>query len=208
MIHPDAYYSVKSEAHGDYRDRGSKFPSIVFPCSDEATLKARIEALKKHHPQARHFCYGAILGSQSSIERSNDDGEPSGTAGLPILNQLLSAGLKNVACVVVRYFGGNKLGKPGLIQAYKESTIDALKKANIVTQYHRSIVRFVFDYDATGAVMQAIERIEHSSIAKQEYGQRCMLEAWIPNAQLKGTVHLFDHTNEVEVSIPDPMAGH
>jgi uncharacterized YigZ family protein len=207
MMHPDAYHTITRESQGDFRDRGSKFPSVLFHCPDEDTLKARIEQLKKEHPQARHFCYGAVIGSKDPIERSNDDGEPSGTAGLPILNQLLSADLKNTACVVVRYFGGTKLGKPGLINAYKESATDAIAQAKIVTQYHRSLLRFVFDYDATGAVMQALDKIEHSSIADQVYAQRCTLDAWIPDSQLKGSVHLFDHTDEVEVSIPDPVAG-
>lgn len=206
-MHPDAYHTILKEVHGDFRDRGSKFPSVLFHCPDEETLKTRIEQLKKEHPQARHFCYGAVIGSKEPIERSNDDGEPSGTAGLPILNQLLSANLKNVGCVVVRYFGGTKLGKSGLIQAYKESTANALEQAKTVTQYHRSLLRFVFDYDATGAVMNALEKIEHSSIAHQDYGQRCTLDAWIPDSLLEGSVHLFDHTDEVDVSIPDPALG-
>ena len=202
-MHPDAYHTILNEFEGDFRDRGSKFPSYLFPCESEVELKQRIDALKKMHPQARHFCYGAVFGTLQSEERSNDDGEPSGTAGLPILNQLLGAQLKNVACVVVRYFGGTKLGKPGLIQAYKESAQAAISSAKIITQFRRRLVRFQFQYDATGAVMSQIERIAHAEITAQEYGQLGTIDVLIPNSQLEGSLHLFDHTDEVEVSIPE-----
>lgn len=201
MTHPDAYKTLMHPSEGDYRERGSKFPSYLVPCEDDETLKAHIARLKKQHPAARHVCYGAVMGIDISIERSNDDGEPNGTAGLPILNQLLSAELKNVALLVVRYFGGTKLGKPGLINAYKESAKDAIAHASLVTRFNSTEILFRFGYDATGPVMQSIEHIEHATIIEQRFDQDCEITVSIPKSELDKALHLFDHTNEVEVSL-------
>ena len=203
MTHPDAYKTVTSPSEGDFRDRGSKFPSYLFPCGDEIELKGYINDLRKQHPGARHVCYGAILGAENSVERSNDNGEPGGTAGLPILNQLLSAELKNVALLVVRYFGGTKLGKAGLINAYKESAKEAIDAAKLVTRQIRTGIQFRFCYDATGPVMQAIESIKHAHIKEQVYDQDCLITVSIPKSELDKALHLFDHTDEVEVSQMD-----
>jgi len=203
MTHPDAYKTIVKPSEGDFRDRGSKFPSYLVPCEDEDALKIHIAELKKKHPGSRHVCYGAILGTENSIERSNDDGEPTGTAGLPILNQLLSAELRNVALLVVRYFGGTKLGKPGLIAAYKESAKSAIESSKTVVRYHKTDVSFRFSYDATGPVMQAIEHIQHAHIKDQQFDQDCSITVSIPKSEVDKALHLFDHSNEVEVSQMD-----
>ena len=203
MTHPDAYKTIVTPSEGDFRDRGSKFPSYLFPCQDEEELKGYINELRKQHPGSRHVCYGAILGVENNVERSNDDGEPGGTAGLPILNQLLSAELKNVALLVVRYFGGAKLGKPGLINAYKESAKEAINNAKLVTRYIQTEIQFRFSYDATGPVMQAIENIDHAVMKDQVYDQDCLITVSIPKSELDKALHLFDHTNEVEISQTD-----
>ncbi|MEX2596254.1 MAG: YigZ family protein [Salibacteraceae bacterium] len=202
MTNPDSYKTIDQVSQGDFRDRGSKFPSYLFPCENEQQLKSFITELKKEHPGARHFCYGAIIGSRITEERNSDDGEPSGTAELPILNQLLSKDLKNAGIVVIRYFGGTKLGKPGLINAYKESARSAIDHAQIVQKFHRTLVRFVFSYDATGSVMKTIENIDHSAIVHQEFAQKCLVNVLIPDSLVEGTLPLFDHTDEVTVSIP------
>lgn len=199
MTHPDQYFTIEKPSEGDYRERGSKFLSYAFHAENEADIKAEVARLKKMHPQARHFCTGAVLGSERTEERCNDDGEPSGTAGLPILNQILSTKLKNVAVIVVRYFGGTKLGKPGLIAAYKTSAQLALEAANHAEKYNTAKVRFNFEYPATGAVMQAIEQTAHAKIEHQVFLEKCTIEVSVPKSEIANALHLFDHTHEVTV---------
>jgi len=196
MTHPDQYNTILKPSEGDFRERGSKFLSYAFHAESEADIKQEIERLKKLHPTARHFCYGAVLGS----ERSNDAGEPNGTAGLPILNQILSAELKNVAVVVVRHFGGTKLGKPGLIAAYKISTQLALEEAKVERLFNTSKIKFYFEYPATGPVMQAVEQMPHSKIEEQIFLESCTMVVSVPKSEVDKALHLFDHTNEVTVA--------
>jgi uncharacterized YigZ family protein len=200
MTHPDHYKTILKPSEGDFRERGSKFLSYAFHAESEADIKHEIERLKKLHPTARHFCYGAVLGSERTEERSNDAGEPNGTAGLPILNQILSAELKNVAVVVVRHFGGTKLGKPGLIAAYKLSTQLVLEEAEVVSLFNTSKIKFAFEYPATGPVMQAIEQMPHSKIEEQIFLESCTIVVSVPKSEVDKALHLFDHTNEVNVS--------
>ena len=117
---------------GEFKSLNSKFIAYVFPFHQKEVLQGILGQLKKEHPKARHWCYAYRIGYQNEEFRANDDGEPSGSAGKPILNQLYSHEVKNALIVVVRYFGGTKLGVPGLIEAYKEAANDALKNANFV----------------------------------------------------------------------------
>jgi len=137
-----SYKTVTSESEGHFQSRGSKFIAYVFPMDSLSKLDERITLLKSEHPKARHNCYGYRILSENGIrEYSSDDGEPSGSAGRPILSAIRSAELINVGCVVVRYFGGTKLGVPGLIEAYKESTRDALGIAELKTVKRTKIYR-------------------------------------------------------------------
>lgn len=203
MTHPDAYRTVNSVFTSEFRDRGSKFLAFLHPCEHESEIKAIADGLRKAHPGSRHVCHASVLGTINPAERVNDDGEPSGTAGLPILNQLLSAKLTNVALFVVRYFGGTKLGKPGLIHAYKESASQAIHSAKVKVQFNRTPMIFRFAYDHTGSVMQAIERIPHAQILAQHFDQDCAIEVAIPNTEVDNVLHLFDHTDEVNINAMD-----
>jgi len=131
----DNFLTIDNECSGVYREKGSKFIAYAFPCGDVAAFEERLVLLKKEHPKARHHCYAYILDPSNQQYRYNDDGEPTGSAGLPIYNQLKSMQLKKIAVVVIRYFGGKKLGVPGLINAYREATQDALSQAKIVEKY-------------------------------------------------------------------------
>ncbi|MDZ4747806.1 MAG: YigZ family protein [Saprospiraceae bacterium] len=122
----DRFLTLKSRAEGYYMERGSKFHAYAFPVQTEEEVLSIVQTLKKVHPKARHFCSALRLYPDASLERANDDGEPSGSAGKPILGQLIKHDLTNIYVVVVRYFGGTKLGIPGLIEAYKTSTANAL----------------------------------------------------------------------------------
>jgi uncharacterized YigZ family protein len=127
-------------------EKGSKFLAFAYPVTNELQTQAYIQLLRKAHPKARHFCTALRLGASISIERSNDDGEPSGSAGKPILGQLKKANLTDVLIVVARYFGGTKLGIPGLIEAYKSSAADALSHARIITKMIFSVYEIKMNY--------------------------------------------------------------
>ncbi|MBS1531433.1 MAG: YigZ family protein, partial [Bacteroidetes bacterium] len=117
MLFDDTYLTIEKPAEGVFRDRGSKFMAYAYPITSEPDIKLIIAGLKQEHPKANHYCYAMRLSTDRSVFRINDDGEPSGTAGRPILNVLLSRNLTNLVVVVVRYFGGTLLGVPGLINA-------------------------------------------------------------------------------------------
>lgn len=134
MIDPlNSYLSIKQASDGIYKDKGSKFIAKAFPVKDLEEIKNLVGILKSEHPKARHVCYVYRLGFTPRETRSNDDGEPTGTAGKPIQNTLFSANLHFILLAVVRYFGGTLLGVPGLIHAYKEASVDALLNTEIVT---------------------------------------------------------------------------
>src|SRR6476620_9908190 len=129
MLFDDTYKTVKTTSEGTFRDKGSKFIAYIFPLQNESEVKVMLTSLRADHPKANHFCWAFRLTPDRSVFRLNDDGEPSGTAGRPILNTLLSYDLTNVLVVVVRYFGGTLLGVPGLINAYKKATVEAISNA-------------------------------------------------------------------------------
>ena len=130
----DAYRSLAAPSEGLFKDNGSRFIALAYPVETEEEVKNIVAALRKEYHDARHHCYAYRLGYQGNIFRASDDGEPAGSAGRPILGQIDSAGLSDVLVVVVRYFGGIKLGIPGLIRAYKTSTADAIGNGQIVTK--------------------------------------------------------------------------
>lgn len=200
MADQDNYLTLRAPSEGDYRERGSKFLAYAYPCATEEELKAHIDGLKKLHPTARHFCMGAVIGAEQPEERSNDAGEPNGTAGLPILNQILSAGLRNVCVIVVRYFGGTKLGKPGLIQAYKESALLALQAGKKVSRTVTRSIRIQFEYPESGAVMQAMDKYPGAVIEAQSFLESCEITVAVPKSSLDNALHLFDHLANVEVT--------
>lgn len=200
MDDPDKYRTLATPSEGDYREKGSKFLAYAFPCPDEETLKTQLHTLKKQHPSARHFCYAAIIDAEHPIQRSSDAGEPSGTAGLPILNQILSARLLNTNVIVVRYFGGTKLGKPGLIHAYKESTRLALEKATITEQYITRHLEIHFDYIQSGPVMRFIGQLHDTIIIHQEFLETCKVTLAVPKSRVQDVVHLFKRLPHVHVT--------
>ena len=146
----DVYFTIDQSYQGLFKDRGSKFISYLFPVENEDMIKQHLLKLKKENPGAVHFCYAFVLGKDYSKTRANDDGEPSGTAGKPILMQLQAKQLTNVLLVVVRYFGGTLLGTGGLINAYRNSAADALTQCSIITKQITELIKISFSPDATG----------------------------------------------------------
>ncbi len=152
----DKYSTIQNLSKGEFKDKGSKFIAYAFEINSENDFKIHLDKIKKEHFKARHHCYAYAIGPEHEIYRYNDDGEPAGTAGLPIYNQIKSKNLSNTAIVVVRYFGGTKLGVSGLINAYKKATIDALNKSEIIIKYIEDTLSIKYDFKYTGEIMKVI----------------------------------------------------
>jgi uncharacterized YigZ family protein len=168
------YKSIIKPATGVYKDKGSKFLAFAFPVKTEEEAKNIVDQLKKEYHDARHHCFAYRLGAEKNVFRSNDDGEPSGTAGKPIFGQILSYDLTNILIVVVRYFGGTLLGTSGLIQAYKESSADAINNASIINccVYVNIVVQF--DYLQLNTVMKLVKDYEIET-SQQIYDAECKM---------------------------------
>lgn len=166
----DTYKTIAEPTIGEFKDRGSKFIAYTTPLSIETDFPIFLEKIKKEHPKARHHCYAWRMGMDKNHYRANDDGEPSGTAGRPILGQIDSFGLTNVGIVVVRYFGGTLLGTSGLIVAYRESAADALRQATIEDIIVEDIFQIQFGYDKMPEVMNALKRLS-INILRQEFNE-------------------------------------
>ena len=160
MLFSDSYYSIALASEAQFRDKGSKFLGFAFPVKTEREIKEKLSTLKKEHPSANHHCYAWRLGSDKSAFRTNDDGEPTGTAGKPIFSQIQSNDLSNILIVVVRYFGGTLLGVSGLIHAYKTCAILALSNTSIVEQFIIEEYRINFTVDDISAVMRLLKENE------------------------------------------------
>lgn len=153
----DTYQTIASPSEGLYKEKGSKFLAFAYPVKNETQIKEHIDRIKKEYFDARHHCYAYILGPTKDAYRINDDGEPSGTAGKPIHGQLLSKDLTDTLVVVVRYFGGIKLGVSGLINAYKTAARDALDQATIVEKTIDHTYRVRFEYPLMNDVMRILK---------------------------------------------------
>ncbi len=183
----DTYRTIGSASTGDFRDRGSKFLAYAYPIRSEADCPPLLEALRKEHPKARHYCYAYRVGMGGLNFRANDDGEPSGTAGRPILGQIDSFGLTNVVVVVVRYFGGTLLGTSGLINAYRTAAEAALGEAVIEEKLVESHFRLEFAYALMSGVMQAVKKL-HLSILEQHFGNGGEIVIGIRKSQVQSTL--------------------
>lgn len=174
----DSYLTVEAPAEAASRERSSKFLAWIYPVRTEEEIRGRLDALRKKHFDATHHCYAWRLGPRGEEFRSNDDGEPSGTAGRPILGQLLSHGITDCLVVVVRYFGGTKLGVPGLIAAYRESAAEAIAAARIVERTVDRTVRVDFPYVAMNDIMRVVKELQ-PAIDRQSFDNLCTMELTI-----------------------------
>ncbi len=191
----DTYRTIAEPSEGLFRDRGSKFIAYAYPFRDERSLKEHIAALKAEHPKARHHCWAYRLTPDRSVFRVNDDGEPSGTAGRPILNTLLSHDLTNILVVVVRYFGGTLLGVPGLINAYKMATQDALEQARVIERTVNDIYRITFEYPQMNEVMRVVKE-EELPVLRQDFAQSCVLELEIQQSRVNAVIGRLEKLEE------------
>ena len=171
----DAYKSIVGPSEGLFKDNGSRFIALAYPVETEEEVREIVSRLRKEYHDARHHCYAYRLGYKRDVFRASDDGEPSGSAGRPILGQIDSLGLSDVLVVVVRYFGGIKLGIPGLIRAYKTSSADALSQAAVIEKIAARRFRLHFDYLSMNAVMKVLKEMDLPQ-SGQQFGEECSLE--------------------------------
>lgn len=171
----DTYLTIATIAEGFYKEKGSKFLAFAFPVQNEDQVKDCLEELRKKYYDARHYCYAYMLGREMEVFRANDDGEPNHSAGDPILGQIRSANLTDILVVVIRYFGGTKLGVGGLVTAYKTAASEALQSAEILEKIVTKQVHVEFEYPEMNEIMRIIK--EHElNIAHQEMALNCSMK--------------------------------
>jgi uncharacterized YigZ family protein len=187
MEQPVSYRTLHTDSYGEYREKGSKFLAYAFPVYNDEDIQEAQARVRKDHAKARHHCYAWRLGLDGNQYRANDDGEPSGTAGRPILGQIDRLELTNVQVIVVRYFGGTLLGTSGLIRAYKAAAAEALDTADIWERYLEDVYRLAFDYQRMPLVMAAISNLGLNVIA-QDFGNSGQMDIAIPKAEVPPTL--------------------
>ncbi len=194
----DTYQTISSDSQGFYKDKGSKFIAIAYPVSTEEEVSVILGEVKQQYHDARHHCYAWVLGNQQEKHKFNDDGEPSGTAGRPIYGQILSAGLTNVLIIVVRYFGGTKLGVRGLINAYKGAANEAIQNNKIITKTVRDHYRIHFDYLSMNDVMQILKAYDLPQNA-HNFEMKCKLDFSVRKLNSKEVLGKLEKINDIEI---------
>jgi uncharacterized YigZ family protein len=197
LNNPDFFYTIEKPSIAVFKDRGSKFISYSFPVSDQYECKEKLAQIKKEYPKATHYCFAYRLGITGVNFRVNDDGEPSGSAGLPILGQLDSKQLTDSLIVVIRYFGGSQLGIPGLIHAYKTAAALVIGQSGIIQKPVLTGYQLHFDYPMLSDIMRMMKKY-NCVITKKEILSECLFEIGIPNTSLEPLLSLFKKLKGVE----------
>jgi uncharacterized YigZ family protein len=198
MLFEDSYQTILTPTEGIFRDRGSKFIAYAFPVKTEEEVKNFLQQIKKDHPTARHYCYAYRFGLDKTVFRVNDDGEPSGSAGRPILNVLFSKEITNIFVVVVRYFGGTLLGVPGLINAYKQATIEALTMADVVNRTVNDVYKLSFDYVQMNDIMKILKD-DDIKIINQAFDNACTIEFELKKSSVNRILGKLDNLKDITV---------
>lgn len=195
----DTFLTIKNPSQGEYKEKGSKFIAFAFQVKTEDEVKERLDETRKKYYDARHHCYAYQLGQNGELWRANDDGEPSHSAGTPILNQIKSFNITDTLVIVIRYFGGTKLGVSGLIRAYKTATQEALENAEIEEKIITKIVSFSFDYLGMNDVMKLIKDYE-LEIENQEFTNTCQMKLSVRLAVLEEVEAKLNDIKEVKMN--------
>lgn len=199
MEFKDTYKTISKPSKGDlFKNKNSKFYGYAFPITNEDQIKQHIEALKKEHYSARHFCYAYQLGTETIQYRANDDGEPNNSAGMPIYGQIQSFDVTNILIVVIRYYGGVKLGVGGLINAYRTAAQLALEASKIVTKTINQEFQLKFAYKNMSKVMRILKE-NKVKIKNQTLELNCFLEISVRKSNSSNVLELFDQFFGVEV---------
>ena len=193
----NSFKTIKAPSEGIYKEKGSKFIAFAIPTATETQFKEAQARIKKDYHDARHHCYAFSIGSEGKLYRYSDDGEPNNSAGKPIYGQLLSFGVTNVTIIVIRYFGGIKLGVGGLITAYKEATKDALNNATIIQQEVTEFLSISFKYETMNSVMGLVKTFD-LEIVEQQFALDCIIRLNCPKRnklQLESKLELIQNIN-------------
>ncbi|NOY49138.1 MAG: YigZ family protein [Chlorobi bacterium] len=194
----DSYKTVSVGGKGLYKDKGSKFIAIAKHIDSEEDFKVFMTELKKEYYDARHHCYAWRLGPEDDRFRSNDDGEPSGTAGKPMLNQLLSNELYYTALIVVRYFGGTKLGVPGLISAYKNSAKEAIENSVKRKKFIYKTLELAFEYPRLNDIMRIVK--EHElKILTQDFQLDCLMSLNVKKNDIQNIINRLSIFHDIKI---------
>jgi len=193
----DFYYTIEKASSAEFKDRGSKFIAFAYPILSALDFKKILVDLKKEHPKAVHHCFAYRLGTDGNNYRSSDDGEPAGSAGKPILGQIDSKGITNVAVIVVRYFGGTLLGVPGLINAYKTACSLALQVVPVSQKQIEVPYKIQFDYTQMNEVMSIIKQF-NCKILQQELQLFCSIEVCIAKNRLEEVLYKLNDLKGIE----------
>jgi len=199
MTDQDFYYTIEKTSTAEFKDRGSKFIAYACPVTSLAEFKDRLGEIKKEHSKATHHCFAYRIGLDGNSFRVSDDGEPSGTAGRPILGQIDSKGLVNVLIVVVRYFGGTLLGVPGLINAYKSAASMALQMTPLAQRQVEALYRVQFDYTQMGDMMNLVRQY-NCRVVQQDMQLFCNMTLAIPKNRLAEVTYKLQDMRNIEIS--------
>jgi uncharacterized YigZ family protein len=195
----DTYLTIKEKSEGLYKEKGSKFIALAYPVTSEDEIKSILQDLRKQYHDARHHCYAYVMGFKGDTWRANDDGEPSSTAGKPIHGQIVSRSLTNTLVVVIRYFGGTKLGVSGLINAYKSSASDALDNAVIATRVVNDVYSISFAYIAMNDIMKLVKD-EDLVMIEQNFDTTCNIVLGIRQAK---TDLVLDRIDKIDSAVAE-----
>ena len=194
----DIYKEVQNPSSGTYKEKGSKFISYSYPVYTEKDIKDKIEEVKKIEHSARHYCYAFVLHPDKSFQRASDDGEPSSTAGRPILGQILSNDLTNILIIVVRYFGGVKLGTSGLIRSYKTAAANAIINSKIITKTLKEQFEVCFEYTQMNDVMRLVKEFD-LEVVKTDFQIDCKLIFAVPKSKSLDVEDTFKKNHEITI---------
>lgn len=200
MHTPVQYFTINQKASAEYKDRNSKFIAYAFPFPDKNDLKKHLDELKKLHVKAGHFCYAYRIGADGNEFRTSDNGEPSGTAGKPILGQIDKQNLGDVLIIVVRYFGGTFLGVPGLTNAYKTAASLVLQMLPVITKDIEKAYQLHFPYEKLNEIMQVIKSC-NGRIIQQESMLFCSMQLMIPSIHLSQFLDMMRQVQGLEMEV-------
>lgn len=204
MAEQDFFYTIEKDGTAEFKDRGSKFIGYAFPISSTEGFKEKLNEVKKLHPKATHHCFAYRLGLDGNTFRVSDDGEPSGSAGRPILGQIDSKELVNVVVIVVRYFGGTLLGVPGLINAYKTAASLVLQTTPLVQRPVEQELMVHFDYTQMNDIMRVVKQY-NGRIINQEMQLFCSMTVAVPRNRFTEISYILKELRNVEVSAVKPV---
>jgi uncharacterized YigZ family protein len=199
-MEPDTYLTIKSVSEGLYKEKGSRFISLAYPVSDQEEIKCILAQVKKVHHSARHHCYAWMLGHERNNYRVNDDGEPSGSAGKPIMGQINAFQLTNILIVVVRYFGGKLLGVSGLINAYRTAAESALINNEILEHHVLDHYELTFPYSSMNDVMKLIKE-EEAGQSEQFFGLECRMTISFRHASGERILSALDRISDLKYAM-------